>query len=136
MQKNISFKGYRGENCDKRSIIAIMGKHKLKIIIILISLLLTATLVSGFIFLKRTGRLVVRLIKNFFDMELFIFRRLQSIPTVPLPTNVRTTLNNIRNFITRSTDSINIVRFRNARSNTTSNTLTMVNRIIIKYDFS
>ncbi|CAF4348623.1 unnamed protein product, partial [Adineta steineri] len=56
------------------------------------------------------------------------FRRrqnLQPMPSIPLPTNVRSALNNFRNFITRSTDNINIVRFRNARPNTTSTTSTM-----------
>jgi hypothetical protein len=33
-------------------------------------------------------------------------------------------MNNIRNFITRSTNNINTVRFRNARPTTTSNTST------------
>jgi len=42
-------------------------------------------------------------------------------------------MNNVRNFITRSTDNINTVRFRNARSTTTSTTSTIVNRNTVDY---
>jgi hypothetical protein len=59
---------------------------------------------------------------------IFLSSRLQSVSNIHLPRSIQTTLNNIRNFITRSTDNINTVRFRNARSTTASNVPTMVNR--------
>lgn len=37
-------------------------------------------------------------------------------------------MNNLRNFITRSTNNFNTVRFQNARSTTAGNTSTTVNR--------
>ncbi|CAF4890719.1 unnamed protein product, partial [Rotaria sp. Silwood2] len=46
----------------------------------------------------------------------FFFVRLPSIATSPLPSRVRTAMNNVRNFITRSTDNINTVFFPNAQS--------------------
>jgi hypothetical protein len=82
--------------------------------------------------MKRKGRSVEITFKLFIEY----YHRLQSIPTPQLPTTIRTRLNNIRNFITRSTNNINTVRFRNARSNTPSNMSTMVgnkeNRILFK----
>ncbi|CAF4281840.1 unnamed protein product [Rotaria sordida] len=50
-------------------------------------------------------------------IHMFIFCiRLQSIPTPQLPRNIQTIMNNMRNFITRSTDNINPVRVQDARS--------------------
>ncbi|CAM4944086.1 unnamed protein product [Rotaria socialis] len=89
--------GYKGTNCDTRSEPSILTGHKFGIVIaVVVGLLLISLLTFGLIQLKRKGKL-------------------QSISNIQLPTGVRTTMNNIRNFITRSTN-INIVRFQRSQS--------------------
>ena len=45
-----------------------------------------------------------------------------------MPRSIQTAMNNVRNFVTRSTDNINSIRFQNARSTTGDTTATMVSR--------
>ena len=60
-------------------------------------------------------------------IQILFFRlRLQSIRTPVLPNNVQAAMHNMRNFIMRSTNNINTVRFRNARFPTARNTPTTV----------
>lgn len=73
------------------------------------------------------SKLKKKLLISFFlhiYMSIYFLLRLQTLPTPRVPRNVQTLMNNIRNFISHSTDNINIVRFRNAQ---TTNTPTMVN---------
>ncbi|CAF0957368.1 unnamed protein product [Adineta ricciae] len=99
--------GYAGARCDRKTIIEIVGKHWRKI------------LLSGIIIVALIGMVI-------FGIVLFQRRGLApSMPTLPLPTAVRSALNNIRNFVTHSTDTINTVRFRNARPTTASSASTL-----------
>ncbi|CAF3898744.1 unnamed protein product [Rotaria sp. Silwood2] len=95
----LCFKGYHGEYCDINYPPPPPPPPQwLKIVIIaLVSLLLIGILTFGLSQLKRKGKL-------------------PSIATSPLPSRVRTAMNNVRNFITRSTDNINTVFFPNAQS--------------------
>ncbi|CAF5197977.1 unnamed protein product, partial [Rotaria magnacalcarata] len=78
---------------------SILTGHRFRIVIVaVVGLLLISLLTFGLIQLKRKGKL-------------------QSISNTQLPTGVQTTMDNIRNFITRSTN-INIVRFQRSQSST------------------
>ncbi|CAF4051809.1 unnamed protein product, partial [Rotaria sordida] len=96
----LCFRGYTGEKCTPPPPPRPPASNLLIFIIIVsVSLLLIGILTFSLIQLKRKGKL-------------------QSIPTPQLPRNIQTIMNNMRNFITRSTDNINTVRFRTARSTT------------------
>ncbi|CAF4210976.1 unnamed protein product, partial [Rotaria sordida] len=104
----LCFRGYTGENCTLPQTPPPPpppSKLWIVIIIVSVSLLLIGILAFSLIQLKRKGKL-------------------QSIPTPQLPRNIKTIMNKIRNFIIRSTDNINTVQFRNARSTTARDQIT------------